>query len=411
MRRPELLFLLLSSLFLFQTTNGHNITHLLAGHPSLTTFNHYLTLTHLAGEINRRATITILALDNAAMDSILAKSPSINTIKNILSLHVLLDYFGAKKLHQISNGTALAATMYQATGSAAGSSGFVNITDIKGGKVAFGPEENDGVLNTYFVKSVEELPYNISVIQISKPLPSAEAAAPTPGPSQLNLTDRMSAHGCKVFADTLIANPDALSTYQDNVEGGLTVFCPGDDPMKAFLPKFKNLTAGEKTSFLEFYGVPVYQTMAMLRSNNGVMNTLATDGAKKFDFTVQNDGQDVTLKTKSTTAKIIGTLLDEDPVAVYTINKVLIPKELSKTAPPAPAPAPSEAADAPKPSKTKKGKAKAAPSPDDADADAPAPGEDDPADQTADDSAAVRVVGIRFAVSGLSLLFGLLLSL
>ncbi|PRQ32884.1 putative fasciclin-like arabinogalactan protein [Rosa chinensis] len=80
------------------------------------------------------------------------------------------------------------------------------------------------------------------------------------------------------------------------------------------------------------------------------MNTLATNGAEKYDFTVQNDGQAVTLKNKLVTAKIIGTLIDEQPLAIYTINKVLTPKELYKgaTPTPAPAPAPEKAADAPR---------------------------------------------------------------
>ncbi|XWS51739.1 hypothetical protein CRYUN_Cryun11dG0009300 [Craigia yunnanensis] len=403
-QRQHLVLLIFSVFLLFQTSNGHNITRLLAKHPSLSTFNHYLTVTHLAQEINRRTTITVLALDNTAMSSLLAKKPSIYTLKNILYLHVLLDYFGAKKLHQITNGTALAATMFQATGVAPGVAGFVNITDFKGGKVGFGAEDNDGSLDSFFVKSVEEVPYNISVIQISKALPSAVAEAPTPGPSELNITGIMSAHGCKVFADTLLANHEAMGTYEDNVNGGLTVFCPLDDPFKAFLPKYKNLTATRKASFLEFFGVPVYQSLSMLKSNNGLMNTLATDGASKFDFTVQNEGEEVTLKTKINTVKITGTLLDEEPVAIYTIDKVLMPRELFKAAPtpaPAPAPAPEEAADAPKGSKSKsKSKSKSASTPEsDSPADSP---DDDPADQTADDNAAMSFGGGRFAAVGLS---------
>ncbi|XWS27723.1 hypothetical protein CRYUN_Cryun25bG0005300 [Craigia yunnanensis] len=402
-QRQHLVLLLFSFFLLFQTSNGHNITRLLAKHPSLSTFNHYLTLTHLAQEINRRTTITVLALDNTAMSSLLAKKPSIYTLKNILYLHVLLDYFGAKKLHQITNGTALAATMFQATGVAPGVAGFVNITDFKGGKVGFGAEDNGGSLDSFFVKSVEEIPYNISVIQISKALPSAIAEAPTPGPSELNITGIMSAHGCKVFADTLLANSEAMGTYEDNVNGGLTVFCPLDDPFKAFLPKYKNLTASRKASFLEFFAVPVYQSLSMLKSNNGLMNTLATDGASKFDFTVQNEGEEVTLKTKVNTVKIIGTLLDEEPVAIYTIDKVLMPRELFKAAPtPAPAPAPEEAADAPKGSKSKS-KSKSASTPE---SDSPA---DSPDDDPADDNAAVSFGGARFAAVRLSFLLVFLL--
>ncbi|KAJ7015590.1 hypothetical protein NC653_004785 [Populus alba x Populus x berolinensis] len=104
----------------------------------------------------------------------------------------------------------------------------------------------------------------------------------------------------------------------------------------------------------------------MLKSNNGIMNTLATNGDKKFDFTVQNDGEDVTLKTR--------------------------------------APAPEEAADAPKSSKHKK------PSADDAPSDSPADSPDgDAADQTADDNASVRLDGGRLVAMVLSLCLGLLL--
>ena len=393
------LMLSLSALLLLLccATEAHNITSILAKNPEFSTFNHYLTVTHLANEINLRETITVCAVDNPGMSDLLAKGLSVYAIKNVLSLHILLDYFGAKKLHQITNGTALAATMYQATGSAPGASGFVNITDLKGGKVGFGAGGNDGDLTATFVKSVEEIPYNISVIQISKILPSEEAEAPTPGPSEQNLTALMSAHGCKVFADTLVAS-DAQKTYEDNLEGGLTVFCPMDDVFKSFLPKYKNLTADGKLSLLLYHGIPVYQSLSLLKSSNGVMNTLATDGAKKYDFTVQNDGEVVTLKTKIVTARITGTLLDEQPLAIFTIDKVLLPKELFKAEAPAPAPAPAPEADAPT---TKKSSPPAPVSP------AEAPNED-PADQTADDNGSVRYNGGRFVALLLSSSLGLL---
>lgn len=175
------LFLLLSLLSF--TTHAHNITRILAKHPEFSTFNHYLTITHLAGEINRRQTITICTVDNAAMSDLLSKNLPIYSIKKVLSLHVFADYFGAKKLHQLTKGSTLTSTMFQATGEAPGSSGYVNITDMKGGHVGFAMEDNDGTFDALYVKSVEEMPYNISVIQISKVLvlPSVVALARLPG--------------------------------------------------------------------------------------------------------------------------------------------------------------------------------------------------------------------------------------
>ncbi|KAL7088090.1 hypothetical protein ACP275_13G108000 [Erythranthe tilingii] len=367
-------------LLLTSTARAHNITHILEKNPEFSTFSHYLTVTQLAPEINRRETITVCAVDNAGMSDLLAKHLSIGGIRNVLSLHVLLDYFDAKKLHQITDGTALAATMYQATGEATGSAGFVNITDLKGGKVGFSPQDSGGGVSATFVKTVEAIPYNISVIQISSILPSPEAEAPAPGPSQTNITALMSAHGCKVFAETLLANP-AEQTFETNVESGLTIFCPGDDAMKGFMPKFKNLTADGKQSLLEFHGMPIYQTLQGLKSSNGLANTLATDGARRYDFTVQNDGTEVTIVTGVATAKITNTLVEEPPLAIYQVNKVLMPKELFKAAlTPTPAPAPAPEADAPKSSKKKKHKSPPAPS--DSPADSP-DADADVADQTA----------------------------
>ncbi|KAF8399098.1 hypothetical protein HHK36_014964 [Tetracentron sinense] len=231
--------------------------------------------------------------------------------------------------------------MFQATGSAPGSSGFVNVTDLKGGKVGFCAEKGDRKLDAVFVKSLEETPYNFSVTQI---LPFTEAQASTSGPGHhLNLTALMSKQGCNAFGDLLCA-PGAKKIFEENIDGGLTVFCLANDVLKDFMPKYMNLTAEEKVSLLWYHGVPVYQSMTILKSNNGLIYTLTTDGAKKYDFTVQNEGEDVTLKTKNVTAKITGTLVDEQPLAVYTIDKVLLTMELF-TISPTPAPAPADRSD------------------------------------------------------------------
>ncbi|XP_028805230.1 fasciclin-like arabinogalactan protein 2 [Neltuma alba] len=389
-------FTLFLLLLLPSTSRAHNITTILAKHPEFSTFNHYLSATHLAAEINRRQTITVLALDNAAMSSLLEKHLSISTLKNVLSLHVLVDYFGAKKLHQITNGTTLASSMFQATGAAAGTSGYVNITNLKGGKVGFGADNTDGgALHSFYVKSVDELPYNISILQISQGLSSADAEAPTAAPSQVNLTSTMAKQGCKAFADLLKASK-ALSTFEENIDGGLTVFCPTDNVVKGFLPKYRNLTDADKVALLLYHGIPVYESLQMLKSNNGIVNTLATGGANKYDFTVQDDGEVVRLETKVVTAKIVGTLIDQDPLVVYKINKVLLPRELFKeTLAPAESPEPAK--------KKKKGDASA----DSPDADAP---EDDVESDKADDSNGASGLreGVKFFMVLLCLAMGVL---
>ncbi|CAN1156070.1 Fasciclin-like arabinogalactan protein 2 [Linum perenne] len=404
---PTAFTFLLLSLFLFSTAtvSAHNITHILAKHPEFSTFNHYLTETHLASEINHRQTITVLALDNAAMSSLIDKHLSLTTLRNVLSLHVLVDYFGTKKLHQITGGSTLSSTMFQATGAAPGTSGYLNITDLKGGKVAFAPEENDGKMDALFVKSVVEMPYNISILHISQALNSAEAEAPAAAPS-INLTAILHKQGCTKFADLLSAS-GAQSTFEDNVDGGLTVLCPSDASVTSFMPKYKNLTNSQKLSLCLYHGIPVFMSMQMLKSNNGVINTLATDGAKKYDITVQDDGEIVKLETKVVTATITGTLKEQDPLIVLKVDKVLQPKELFKAVvdDDAEAPAPRGA----KSTKAKgKGKAKAvAESPDDADA--PEGDSDDSTAADEDQNGVGKLEAGRLVMVGLSLCIAVML--
>ncbi|XP_009792211.1 fasciclin-like arabinogalactan protein 2 [Nicotiana tabacum] len=324
---------LLFLLFLSTTTtsSAHNITQILAKHHEFSTFNRYLTLTHLASEINRRQTITVCAVDNAAMDDLLDKHLSIYTLKNVLSLHVFADYFSSKKLHKITNGTTLTATLFQATGEAPGTSGYINITNTKGKNVGFTTEENDGHFSASFVKSVQEIPYNISVIQISNIIQSSEAEAPVSAPAEIDIIDLMTNKGCKEFAK-LLEKSNITKTFTDIMENGLTVFCPIDKVVNTFLPKYKNLTKNGQTSLLLYHGIPDYHSLGMLRSKNGFINTMATTKGKnnKYDFSVKNDGDNVKLDTNIVTAKITGTLLDEEPLAVYKIDKVLQPSELFK---------------------------------------------------------------------------------
>ncbi|CAL5001508.1 unnamed protein product [Urochloa decumbens] len=205
----------------------------------------------------------------------------------------------------------------------------------------------------------------------------AKAKAPAAPPAPPNITALMSKGGCKAFASLVTKSPDALSTFQSAVSGGVTAFCPTDDALRRFMPSYKNLTDDGKASLLLFHAVPVYYTLGSLKSSNGPMNTLATDGASRnYNFTVQNVGDQVSIRTEASdaVARVRDTVYDKDPVAIYAVDAVLEPVELFEPAE-APAPAPAPVADAPKAASAKKGKRK----PQRHVADAPGPAGDDDA--------------------------------
>ncbi|KAF8654325.1 hypothetical protein HU200_061504 [Digitaria exilis] len=182
---------------------------------------------------------------------------------------------------------------------------------------------------------------------------AAKAKAPAPAPAPPNVTALMSKGGCKAFASLVTKSPDALSSFQSAVGGGVTAFCPTDDAVRAFMPSYKNLSDDGKASLLLFHAVPVYYTLRGLKSSNGPMNTLATDGSSRnYNFTVQNVGDQVSIRTEASdaVAKVRSTVYDKDPVAIYAVDTVLEPVELFEPVE-APAPAPAPVADAPKASK------------------------------------------------------------
>jgi uncharacterized surface protein with fasciclin (FAS1) repeats len=182
---------------------------------------------------------------------------------------------------------------------------------------------------------------------------AAKAKAPAALPAPPNITALMAKGGCKSFASLVAASPDVHSTFQSAVDGGVTAFCPTDDALKSFMPEYKNLSADGRASLLLFHAVPVCYSLRSLKSNNGVMNTLATDGgASNYNLTVQNRADEVTLRTEASdgAARVKATVYDKDPVAIYALDTVLKPVELFEPVE-APAPAPAPVVDAPKASK------------------------------------------------------------
>ncbi|XWS77170.1 hypothetical protein CRYUN_Cryun01aG0238700 [Craigia yunnanensis] len=335
------------NLFLFMlflvaiAANAHNITAILEGFPDYSVYNSFLTQTKLADEINTRETITCLVLNNGAMSALTAKHP-LSVVKNILSLHILLDYYDPQKLHQISNGTTLTTTLYQTTGNAPGNFGFVNITDLQGGKVGFGSAIPGSKLDSSYTKSVKQIPSNISLLEISAPIIAPGIlTAPAPSASDVNITGLLEKAGCKTFASLLISS-DVLKSYESAIDKGLTIFAPSDEAFKAEgVPDLSKLTNADQVSLIEYHASPDYKPKGTLKTTKDPVNTLATNGARKFDLTVTTAGDSVTLHTGVGSSRVAETVFDSPPFVIFTVDNVLLPSELfGKSPSPAPAPEP-----------------------------------------------------------------------
>lgn len=188
---------------LFTAATAFNITLILGQFSDFSNLNNLLTQTQLASEINGRQTITVLAVNNAALSSV-SNLPT-DVLKKVLALHVVLDYFDHDKFSKLSNGSVIVTTLFQATGIGTGQiNGFLNMTNMGNGEIALGSAAPGSNLTSRFVSVLVTHPYNISVVQISgvivppglgisngngssspSPAPSSPFPAPrmTPGPS------------------------------------------------------------------------------------------------------------------------------------------------------------------------------------------------------------------------------------
>ncbi|CAN6178424.1 unnamed protein product [Urochloa humidicola] len=184
---PLLLVLGASPLCHGAAAASHNITDILAAYPNFTEFSAALTSTGAAAEINSRRTITVLAVDNAAMAQLKAQKLQPKDLERVAYLHALMDYLDAGKLRNIKDGSQ-ETSLFQADGKAQAAEGMVQITVSSGGRVAFSLAS--GASNpAFFLKSIKEVPSDIAVLQVSAPIwsPAPLVTAPPPAPAPATL--------------------------------------------------------------------------------------------------------------------------------------------------------------------------------------------------------------------------------
>ncbi|KAJ3676896.1 hypothetical protein LUZ60_002620 [Juncus effusus] len=152
---------------LISCASAHNITKILNETDGFNTFNNLLSQTKIADEINRRQTITVLAVADSAASAFAGLDAE--TLKKALSVHVILDYYDNAKITNLAaKKSTLLTTLFQSSGVATDHMGFLNFTKrVADGKKLFGSAEPGAPLSSEFMEVVTFRPYNISVLQVS----------------------------------------------------------------------------------------------------------------------------------------------------------------------------------------------------------------------------------------------------
>lgn len=176
----------------------------------------------------------------------------------------------------------------------------------------------------------------------STPFSSPPGPAPAPAPHYVNVSNVLEQAGqFKTFL-SLIAGTQVetqLQTQANNTQQGLTLFAPSDSAFSSLRPQYKvmlrKLTDEQKTTLVEYHAVPMFYSLGQFQSLSGPISTMGS-----YKFNVSAFGAQVNVSTGLVNAPLTSSIFSQAPVAVYEVNKVLLPEEIFGLPIPTPAPSP-----------------------------------------------------------------------
>ncbi|KAK8517840.1 hypothetical protein V6N13_127992 [Hibiscus sabdariffa] len=191
--------------------------------------------------------------------------------------------------------------------------------------------------------------------QASPPAPIAmtptptPAPAPAPAPEYVNLTYLLSVAGPFHTFLNYLESTKLIDTFQNqanNTEQGITIFVPKDSSFKGLKkPSLSNLSDEQLKSLILFHALPKYYALSDFNelSTKDPVSTLA-GGQYTLNFTDKSGTVHVDSGWSRT--KVTSAVHSTDPVAIYEVDKVLLPEAIFGTdIPPMPAPAPAPTPD------------------------------------------------------------------
>ncbi|OIW17950.1 hypothetical protein TanjilG_17786 [Lupinus angustifolius] len=122
--------------------------------------------------------------------------------------------------------------------------------------------------------------------------------------------------------------------------GGITILAPDDGAFSQLKPGFFNsLGERQQKELIQFHVLPVYVSSSNFDALSNPVLTLASDSPTGFQINVTAYGNNVNISTGVVDATITGIVYTDKTLAIYHVDKVLIPLDFSKPKAIAPAPA------------------------------------------------------------------------
>ncbi|KAJ7980977.1 Fasciclin-like arabinogalactan protein [Quillaja saponaria] len=193
---------------------------------------------------------------------------------------------------------------------------------------------------------------------------SAQSPAGAPAPSSVPtdiITILQKARGfttlIRLLKTTQVSNQ--IDAQLLNSNNGLTFFAPTDNAFSSLKPGLLNsLNDQQKNELIQFHMLSSFTALTNFDTLSNPVRTQAGENPSRLALNVTTSGNQVNITTGVVNTTVSGTVYSDKQLAVYQVDKVLLPLDFFLAKPPAPAPAPAN----PKAHKKKLADGPAAPS-------------------------------------------------
>ncbi|KAG6724603.1 hypothetical protein I3842_03G265600 [Carya illinoinensis] len=199
--------------------------------------------------------------------------------------------------------------------------------------------------STIFIAVVLLLCSSLTYAQTAKSPSISPTPAPAPAPEYVNLTELLTVAGPFHTFLGYLESTKVIDTFQNQAnitKEGITIFVPKDGAFSSLKkPSLSNLTQEQLKSIILFHGMAHYYSLADFK-NLSESSPVSTFAGGQYTLNFTDVSGTVHISSGWTNTKVSSSVHSTDPVAIYQVDKVLLPEAIFGTdIPPTPAPAPS----------------------------------------------------------------------
>lgn len=173
---------------------------------------------------------------------------------------------------------------------------------------------------------------------------SAQSPAPSPSSAPTDIIRILKKAGgfttlIRLLTTTQVATQ--INAQLLNSNNGLTLFAPNDNAFSSLKPGLLNsLNDQQKNELIQFHELPTFVSISNFDTLSNPVRTQAGDDPERLALNITSSGNQVNLTTGVVNTTVGGSVYSDHQLAIYQVDKVLLPRDffIPKSPPPAPAP-------------------------------------------------------------------------